>query len=460
MSFVMPAIIGGIWTMALCTIVGSVHPAVSEPWSTAGSMCLLLYLASMSLMAYSYALAWLTDPGTVPREWDAGGMYIPPAAVPQDVAVAISESWRFCHPCGQRKPPRSHHCRDCGRCVLAMDHHCPWISNCCGHRNYKYFILFLVYTATSCLFNLAYIARWLQLFLDEAGAESPRGRLGAPRSHRRGRLRGVFSSSSTSTSSASKSTTKSKSAPASASTSKSASTSTSVSTSSLSLPAATATPASAVIAAAAAAVASSVSAAGSAATAAIGTSAGPGEALRASASAAAAAATATVPSVTDGFTGYTAVMIVLTALAAFSFGVGVFFLFSWHAWLILCRKSTLEYYRAPTPSDQDWRSPSTGRWYSISYDLGTWRNVCEAMGPWPLMWLLPTVSHLGDGINWPVVVTELEGDGSLGPSRPVGFSRMYDESSDSGAEIDDFGLAALEAGTAKSRRDWQNAFAI
>lgn len=62
---------------------------------------------------------------------------------------------KTCTLCGTRwKPPRAHHCKTCRLCVFRMDHHCPWINNCVGLLNQKYYILFLIYTATYCAMTL------------------------------------------------------------------------------------------------------------------------------------------------------------------------------------------------------------------------------------------------------------------------------------------------------------------
>ncbi|CAI8045534.1 Palmitoyltransferase ZDHHC3, partial [Geodia barretti] len=70
--------------------------------------------------------------------------------------------WTVCHRCEIYRPPRSHHCRKCGRCVRRMDHHCPWINNCVGELNLKYFFLFVMYSGFLCLYAAVLITvEWL-----------------------------------------------------------------------------------------------------------------------------------------------------------------------------------------------------------------------------------------------------------------------------------------------------------
>lgn len=86
----------------------------------------------------------------------------------QTVTVSSSGQARFCKKCQTPKPDRTHHCSTCKRCVLKMDHHCPWLATCLGHRNYKCFVLFLVYTTLFCYACFASSGRWVWQFFSDS----------------------------------------------------------------------------------------------------------------------------------------------------------------------------------------------------------------------------------------------------------------------------------------------------
>ncbi|CAK9043501.1 Palmitoyltransferase pfa3 (Protein fatty acyltransferase 3), partial [Durusdinium trenchii] len=80
---------------------------------------------------------------------------------------------RFCRMCGKYKPDRAHHSSNMGKCILEMDHYCPWIRNCVGYLNKKYFFLLITYGAATLIGyvavlgpHFAYSAEHMQDALD------------------------------------------------------------------------------------------------------------------------------------------------------------------------------------------------------------------------------------------------------------------------------------------------------
>jgi hypothetical protein len=106
------------------------------------------------LQLVSFIRAMLTSPGDIPHtsEWQltdnetgaAGGHGA--GEEHKCIETKGDGARRTCKWCAKAKPDRAHHCRVCKSCVRKMDHHCPWIFNCVGYRNQKFFFLLVLYS--------------------------------------------------------------------------------------------------------------------------------------------------------------------------------------------------------------------------------------------------------------------------------------------------------------------------
>ncbi|KAF2239040.1 zf-DHHC-domain-containing protein [Viridothelium virens] len=114
------------------------------------------------LLNWSYSVAVFTDAGS-PMNTQDGYSHLPTDDEQAYTSFTVKSTGdiRFCKKCQVKKPDRAHHCSTCRRCVLKMDHHCPWLATCVGLRNYKPFLLFLIYTCLFCWLCFAVAITWV-----------------------------------------------------------------------------------------------------------------------------------------------------------------------------------------------------------------------------------------------------------------------------------------------------------
>ncbi|NWU12074.1 ZDH18 Palmitoyltransferase, partial [Cephalopterus ornatus] len=116
------------------------------------------------------------DPGILPRATpseaadlekriDSLGTstYRPPARTMEVVINKYVVKLKYCYTCKMFRPPRTSHCSVCDNCVERFDHHCPWVGNCVGKRNYRYFYAFILSLSFLTAFIFACVVTHLTL---------------------------------------------------------------------------------------------------------------------------------------------------------------------------------------------------------------------------------------------------------------------------------------------------------
>ncbi|KAL5222928.1 hypothetical protein ABZP36_027641 [Zizania latifolia] len=139
-----------------------------------GDWGISVMVVAVVFIVYDVMLLLLTsgrDPGIIPRNTqppepegfhvsnDTGVQTPQQFRLPRtkDVIVnGISVKIKYCDTCMLYRPPRCSHCSICNNCVERFDHHCPWVGQCIGFRNYRFFYMFVFSTTLLCLYVFAF----------------------------------------------------------------------------------------------------------------------------------------------------------------------------------------------------------------------------------------------------------------------------------------------------------------
>uniref|UniRef100_A0A8C7VMU4 Palmitoyltransferase n=1 Tax=Oncorhynchus mykiss TaxID=8022 RepID=A0A8C7VMU4_ONCMY len=100
----------------------------------------LPFLLNSVCLFYNFGKSWKSDPGIIKASEEQKKKTIVELAETGSLDLSI-----FCSTCLIRKPIRSKHCAVCNRCIAKFDHHCPWVGNCVGSGNHRYFMGYLFF---------------------------------------------------------------------------------------------------------------------------------------------------------------------------------------------------------------------------------------------------------------------------------------------------------------------------
>ncbi|EHB11398.1 Palmitoyltransferase ZDHHC18 [Heterocephalus glaber] len=136
---------------------------------------ILFFLVMSCLQQTSF-----TDPEILPRatvceaaalekqisQWSdntGSSTYRPPSRTREVMINGQMVKLKYCFTCKMFRPPRTSHCSVCDKCVERFDHHCPWVGNCVGRWNYRFFYAFILSLSFLTAFIFACVVTHLTL---------------------------------------------------------------------------------------------------------------------------------------------------------------------------------------------------------------------------------------------------------------------------------------------------------